>query len=349
MYIVDNQGCSLTDVAEFARDFYIKKKQGVYVTNVGCGEDLLRFDFYYDGTEDLWFQYRCCCETDVDIFSREYCLVSEDIKKVSRCANSRDVDLDCVVLARARTSRIMECSSVAVGKMEPGKYIPSIASFVPSSVVTLPSYVAVGRIGFYPIVPDARWFETVAHCGVKTIQLRVKDKTLDEVGEIVQRCAEIANKNGVAFIVNDYWELARKYGAFGVHLGQDDIKAADMYSIEGMCLGISTHCYHELARAKFYQPSYIALGPIYETTSKEMPYEAQGLDLLKEWVECNSCTVVAIGGITLANIGEVLKCGVGGVAVISAVTGSLEPKGTVDRFVAACAVVGAQGSMSSDR
>lgn len=341
MYIVDNPGCNLATVAGFARDFYLEKEQGVYIVNVDRNADFLCFDYYYDGTEGLWFQYCCGRKTEVDIFSREYRELTRSMSAVSRCENSRDVNLDCVVLARAKASQAIEASlgNETVGV---GGYIPSISGSVLEQRSVQHSHPSVDRIGFYPIVPDAHWFELVALCGVKTIQLRVKDRALHQVEAIVKRCAEIASKHAVALIVNDYWELAKKYGAYGVHLGQDDIKTADMNNISGMCLGISTHCYHELARARFYRPSYVALGPIYGTTSKKMPYRAQGIELLKEWVEYNKC-VVAIGGITLDNIGEVLECGVSGIAVISAVTESENPQVDIARFLAACTVPGNNG------
>ncbi|QJC27752.1 thiamine-phosphate synthase [Anaplasma platys] len=340
MYFVGNPGCGVVDVAEFARDYYARKKLNIYVANVCSGADSLCFDYYYDGTEELWFQYRLGFETDVEILTNEFCDASGSMSSVSRCENSRDVDLDCVVLARAKTSKVMEDAAGAVAAVSMARYIPSISSSAPDQQLVLPSYCVVDRIGFYPIVPDERWFELVASCGVKVIQLRVKDKTLHEVDAVVQRCAEISRRSNVALVVNDYWEIAKKHGAYGVHLGQDDIKTVDMDRIAGMCLGISTHCYHELARARFYQPSYIALGPIYGTTSKKMPYRAQGIDLLREWVEYNSCGVVAIGGITLSNVSDVLECNVGGVAVISAVTTADNPKAVIEEFLSACDIGG---------
>ncbi|MFN6886558.1 thiamine phosphate synthase, partial [Proteus mirabilis] len=82
--------------------------------------------------------------------------------------------------------------------------------------------------------------------------------------------------------INDYWQLAIKHHAYGVHLGQEDLDIADLDAIKqsGLCLGISTHNDTELQRAKRLLPSYIALGHIFPTTTKDMPSKPQGLRAL---------------------------------------------------------------------
>jgi thiamine-phosphate pyrophosphorylase len=114
-----------------------------------------------------------------------------------------------------------------------------------------------------------------------------------------------------------------------VHLGQEDLDTADIAALReaGIRLGLSTHTPAELARAKAVKPSYLAIGPVYPTTLKVMPYEPVGLERLKLWVkDAAPYSAVAIGGISLALMPGVMACGVDGVAVVSAVTLAADPQ-----------------------
>lgn len=189
-----------------------------------------------------------------------------------------------------------------------------------------------GPIGFYPVVPDAAWVQRLLGWGVRTIQLRRKaaDHTPAEIASQV-RSAVAAGRAvpGAQVFINDHWELALAAGAYGVHLGQQDLDGADLNALRGagLRLGLSTHTPAELARAKAVRPSYLAIGPIYPTTLKVMPYEPVGLAQLKDWVaQAAPYPAVAIGGISLALMPGVLACGVDGVAVVSALTLAADPR-----------------------
>lgn len=184
---------------------------------------------------------------------------------------------------------------------------------------------------FYPIVDSYEWLERLLPLGVKTIQLRIKNKNINEknIEQEIQRCIQLATQYHCQLFINDYWQLAIKLGAYGVHLGQEDLLSADLHAISnaGLRLGISTHCYAEVARAHALRPSYIAYGPIYETTAKVMRYPPQGLMRLKYWRKLlSSYALVAIGGITLERLPDIFATGVEGVAVISAVTQAENPE-----------------------
>ena len=192
-----------------------------------------------------------------------------------------------------------------------------------------------GPIGFYPVVPDAAWVQRLLGWGVRTIQLRFKaaGHTPAEIEQEV-RAAVAAGRAvpGAQVFINDHWQLALAAGAYGVHLGQEDLDkmdAADLNALRsaGLRLGLSTHTPAELARARAAQPSYLAIGPIYPTTLKVMPYEPVGLERLKAWAtQAAPYPVVAIGGISLERLPGVLACGVDGVAVVSAVTLAADPQ-----------------------
>ena len=193
----------------------------------------------------------------------------------------------------------------------------------------------IAPIGFYPVVPTAAWVQRLLGWGVRTIQLRAKasDHSADALASEVRAAVEAGRTvTGAQVFINDHWQLALDAGAFGVHLGQEDLDTADLNALRaaGLRLGLSTHTPAELARAKAVQPSYLAIGPIYPTTLKVMPYEPVGLERLKAWVpHAAPYPVVAIGGISLQRMPGVMACGVDGVAVVSAITLAMDPQQAV--------------------
>ena len=202
--------------------------------------------------------------------------------------------------------------------------------------MTTPSFSPlIAPVGFYPVVPTADWVKRLLGWGVRTIQLRIKDADHSPADIALQvRAAVEAGRAvpGAQVFINDHWPLALAAGAYGVHLGQEDLDTADIAALRsaGVRLGLSTHTPAELARAKAVQPSYLAIGPIYPTTLKVMPYQPVGLERLKLWAPLAApCPVVAIGGISLERMPGVLACLSGekdGVAVVSAVTLAADPQ-----------------------
>ena len=190
----------------------------------------------------------------------------------------------------------------------------------------------IAPVGFYPVVPTADWVQRLLGWGVRTIQLRAKatDHTMAELEREVRAAVEASRAvPGAQVFINDHWQLALDAGAYGVHLGQEDLDTADLQALRaaGIRLGLSTHTPAELARAHAVQPSYLAIGPIYPTTLKVMPYEPVGLERLKAWLpHAAPYPVVAIGGISLERLPGVMACGVNGVAVVSAVTLAADPQ-----------------------
>ena len=207
-------------------------------------------------------------------------------------------------------------------------------------------------IGFYPVVPTAAWVQRLLGWGVGTIQLRAKaaDHSADALEREVRAAVEAGRAvPGAQVFINDHWQLALDAGAYGVHLGQEDLDTADIKALRraGLRLGLSTHTTAELARAHAVQPSYLAIGPIYPTTLKVMPYEPIGLERLKAWVpHAAPYPVVAIGGISLERLPGVMACGVDGVAVVSAVTLASHPEQAVREGLRLTSPVRAQAANS---
>ncbi|HHE05554.1 MAG TPA: thiamine phosphate synthase, partial [Epsilonproteobacteria bacterium] len=122
------------------------------------------------------------------------------------------------------------------------------------------------------------------------------------------------------FFLNDFWELGIKYGVYGIHLGQEDIQEADVQAIldAGIRLGISTHTPKEIDIALGFEPSYLAIGPVYEPISKKLVYDTVGTEQLKKWAKNVNYPIVAIGGITIENIHQVVETNAAsGIAMIS--------------------------------
>ena len=181
---------------------------------------------------------------------------------------------------------------------------------------------------FYPIVPDAGWVARLAAVGVKLIQLRMKDDRPDQRSQAICAALHLARAHGCEIVVNDYWREALDCGASFVHLGQGDLASADTAAIRraGLKLGISTHSHEELSRALEENPDYVALGPIYETTLKVMPWVPQGLARIGEWKALAKRPLVAIGGITLERALAVFGAGADTVAVVSDVVSAADPE-----------------------
>ena len=190
---------------------------------------------------------------------------------------------------------------------------------------------------FYPIVPDIGWMRRLVPLGVQTIQLRLKDAAEAEVRRQILESLEICIRHGCQLIVNDYWREAIAAGADYIHLGQEDLAAADIPTIKaaGVKLGISTHNEEELAIALAAEPDYVALGPIYETKLKVMPFGPQGLDRVRLWKDrLGSTPLCAIGGITPDRAPGVVAAGADTVAVITDFFTHPDPEARVRQWLA---------------
>lgn len=173
---------------------------------------------------------------------------------------------------------------------------------------------------FYPIVPDVAWLKRIVPLGVKTCQLRIKDRPAGEVRSQIAEALAICREYGCDLIVNDFWEAAMDAGATYLHLGQEDLATADLPAIRkaGLHIGISTHSEYELETALAAAPYYVALGPIYETKLKAMQWAPQGLDRVTAWKRrVGTLPLVAIGGLTPDRAGAVVRAGADSVAVIT--------------------------------
>lgn len=170
--------------------------------------------------------------------------------------------------------------------------------------------------------------------GADIIQLREKNKTKNELLQMAKDLRELTAKYNVLFIVNDHVDIALAVDADGIHLGQDDLPLEEARKMMGpdKIIGISTHALEEALEAEKNGADYIGVGPIYETKSKVDVVDPVGLQYIREVVAHTSIPFVAIGGIKLHNIDDVLAAGAKRICIISAIVGVEDVKGTAQSF-----------------
>ena len=202
------------------------------------------------------------------------------------------------------------------------------------------------KLALYPVIDSLYWLKRLLPLGLKIIQLRVKNLAPDELELVIIEAIELAKDYDTRLFINDYWQLAIKHGAYGVHIGQEDLQEADLAAIQtaGIRLGISTHGCYEFLLAQQLQPSYLAIGAIFPTKTKDMTGQIQGIANLKQVLALRpenkqqQIPVVAIGGITLERADKVLATGVDSIAVVTAITEAenshdISPEKAVGRFL----------------
>ena len=244
---------------------------------------------------------------------------------------------DAAIIAKMSTTHALRCGSGAgrgSGPVRPQRGFALHREWLPSlnrSPVAIDQSFAPledRRLGLYAVVDSFAWVERVLAAGVRSVQLRIKSGTSEHVSREVLQSVKAAQAAKAQLFINDHWQLAIEHGAYGVHLGQEDLTAADLDGLQraGLRIGLSTHSYWEVCRARALRPSYIACGPIYPTTTKDMPWRPQGAANLAYWCRVLSDPVVAIAGMDKQRSREAIRCGAAGVAVLRGITQALDPE-----------------------
>ncbi|MDH6232036.1 thiamine-phosphate pyrophosphorylase [Mesorhizobium soli] len=182
---------------------------------------------------------------------------------------------------------------------------------------------------FYLIVDSTAWIGRLVPLGVKLVQLRVKEMDQTGLRSEIRTAKAICADHGCQLIVNDHWRLAIEEDCDFIHLGQEDLAAADLAAIRraGLKLGLSTHDHAELETALAAGPDYIALGPVYPTILKKMKWAPQGLDRIGEWKRrAEPLPLVAIGGLNPDRLDGVFSAGADSAAVVTDITLNPDPE-----------------------
>jgi thiamine-phosphate pyrophosphorylase len=177
--------------------------------------------------------------------------------------------------------------------------------------------------------------EKLMDAGVKLLQFRAKNATARELWTESRAIAESARGAKCTFMVNDRPDVAYLAGADGVHVGQDDLEAEQARKLIGpdRWVGVSTHNLEQFRKAAASSADYIAVGPIFQTSSKANPDPVVGIELLRRVRGLTEKPIVAIGGITLERAGEVIAAGADSVAVISDILKANDPAATAREFI----------------
>lgn len=221
----------------------------------------------------------------------------------------------------------------------------------PGDIEDLPNVVNTGKavqprlpalsrpMGLYAVVDTSDWVKRCVELEVDTVQLRVKHVAPTVLRKAVAQSVAAVRGSNTRLFINDYWREAIEADAYGVHLGQEDLTNADLAAIADarIRVGVSTHSYYEIARAHGVAPSYIAIGPIYATTTKPMKFAPQGIPRLRSWVRLlgHRYPLTAIGGINIERTPGILATGVDSIAVVRAITAAPDPAEAVARLRAA--------------
>lgn len=192
--------------------------------------------------------------------------------------------------------------------------------------------------GVYPVVSSFSQLFDAAAAGIHTLQLRLKTETGDQLRHTLRAAIAFGHAHQLQLFINDHWQLAVELGAFGVHLGQEDLIDADLVAIQrsGLRLGVSTHGYLELLQALQLKPSYIALGHLFATPTKDMPSIPQGLRLVgwqQQLCQQQQIPAVAIGGIDASHLPTLRAMGLAGVAMVRAIVAPSEIRANCEHLL----------------
>jgi thiamine-phosphate pyrophosphorylase len=176
-------------------------------------------------------------------------------------------------------------------------------------------------------IPETECAEKLAAAGVRLLQYRNKRASARELFESSKRLSSLLIPKGVTFVVNDRADVAAAAEASGVHVGQEDlgVEAARSVIGEGKLLGVSTHNTEQFKEAAATSADYVAVGPVFSTSTKANPDPVVGIELIRRVRPLTDKPIVAIGGITLERAAEVIRAGADSVAVISDILLASDP------------------------
>jgi thiamine-phosphate pyrophosphorylase len=177
--------------------------------------------------------------------------------------------------------------------------------------------------------------------GARILQLRDKTGSSAAFLSLADRVVASASARSALIMINDRADIARLSGAAGVHVGQDDLRVDDVRRLVGPAhiVGLSTHDERQIDEALDSDATYVAVGPVFGTATKNTGYTARGLDLVR-YAANRGKPVVAIGGITLERAPSVVEAGAAGLAVITDLLEGGDPERRVREFMAVVAGIG---------
>jgi len=257
------------------------------------------------------------------------------LSALAACSQLGYITADALCLARAWAAQTLR-----LGAFDPAHWPDAPADFgLQPRPHNAPFAPCPKNLGLYAVLPDAQWVGRMAHAGVPTLQLRFKSSDTQAIAREVRAAIQGVKGTDARLFINDHWRVAIDEGAYGVHLGQEDLgelRADDIALLRssGARLGLSTHGYAEMLRADRLSPSYIAMAAVFPTTLKTMPTAPQGLERLADYARLmHAYPLVAIGGITPEHLAAIRAAGVGSAAMVRAIVQAPEPQAAVRRLL----------------
>jgi len=191
----------------------------------------------------------------------------------------------------------------------------------------------IDSFGFYAILTDpVRGYEYVTQLlidyTIAFVQLRMKNAVPERVLPIAQKMRKLTQGTSTKLIINDYPEIAVQTGADGVHIGQTDMPYSAVRTLVGnsAIIGISTHSPHQTAEACKLQPDYIGIGPVFPTPTKVLSDPVLGITTMNTMLSLTTVPAVAIGGIALETLPDVIRGGARNFCMVRPINSSREPE-----------------------
>ena len=183
--------------------------------------------------------------------------------------------------------------------------------------------------------PAASVLAELLQGGVTLLQLRAKTLTSSDLLRLAKKARDLTLPAHCRLIINDRLDIALACNADGVHLGQEDLPlSAARKLMPDKIVGVSTHDLEQATQAERDGVDYVGFGPIFGTTTKDTGYTARGLAMLRQVRQTVRVPIVAIGGITEANVAEIWEAGADSAAIISDLLGAEEITTKTKRIVA---------------
>jgi len=180
--------------------------------------------------------------------------------------------------------------------------------------------------------------EAAVKGGITAVQLRDKDAPACEISELALALMEILKVHGIPLLINDRLDVALAVGADGVHLGQSDLQVEAARKIAGpkFIIGLSVSQNEEITKAHSLPPDtvdYLGIGPIFNTSTKKDARVPLGLDATAKLRSSTQLPCIGIGGINIENAGSAWSTGLDGIAVVSAICASDDPKSAAEALL----------------
>ena len=184
-------------------------------------------------------------------------------------------------------------------------------------------------------IPERECARQLVDAGVRLLQYRDKRASCGQLLESAKRLSGELQPRDVTFIVNDRSDVAALAGASGVHVGQEDLSVEETRAVVGRdrLVGISTHNRAQFEQAAATSADYIAVGPIFSTSSKANADPVVGTEFIREVRPLTDKPIVAIGGITLERAADLVRAGAQSVAVTSDILRAPDPAERARQFI----------------